>query len=150
MTTQSSQPHEDPGQKSSLLILVGIPLIIVGASLWILNIEGIVTGNWSAIVQVIFTALGILLTLLQLGSQMTTWKHSLHRKVRCHPEVEGVYLGADGYQSALIIKVKKLLQGTSINLYRGFNTPCSQPDIASIVVGYKIRTRSNLPLTRTR
>jgi hypothetical protein len=52
-----------------VVVTVGI-VMLAGAVLWILNLEGIVKGSWADIFGVIFTFLGVLYALLQWYAQL--------------------------------------------------------------------------------
>jgi hypothetical protein len=53
----------------TFVVTVGI-LMLAGAILWILSLEGIVQGSWAGIFGVIFTFLGVLWALLQWYAQL--------------------------------------------------------------------------------
>lgn len=50
-------------------VMVGI-IMLVGAIVWILSLEGIVIGFWASIMSVVFTFLGVLYGLLQWLAQL--------------------------------------------------------------------------------
>ncbi len=59
----AKQPHLPRARLISAIIFSS--LIIAAACIWILNIEGLVKGDWSNILPIIFVALAVLLPLIQ-------------------------------------------------------------------------------------
>src|SRR5215472_13207411 len=56
-------------QTLTVVVLMGI-IMLTGAILWILSLEGLVTGLWANVMSVIFTFLGVLYGLLQWLAQL--------------------------------------------------------------------------------
>ena len=56
-------------QTLTVVVPVGI-VMLAGAILWILSLEGLVTGSWANMMSVIFTFLGVLYGLLQWLAQL--------------------------------------------------------------------------------
>src|SRR5438105_1965845 len=54
---------------SLVFALTTILLIVVGATIWILNIEKVINGSWSSIFGVVFTVFGVALSFLQWHTQ---------------------------------------------------------------------------------
>ena len=52
-------------EKRFIIALVAILFLVGGATLWILNSQGIIQGSWSGILLIIFTVLGIVIGLFQ-------------------------------------------------------------------------------------
>ena len=65
-------PQESNRTISQQIVLALAIFVVVGAiggaTIWILSIENIISGPWSAIMAVVLTVLGLLLSLLQLQS----------------------------------------------------------------------------------
>ena len=51
-------------RKRVITAIIAIFLVLAGALVWILNTEHIIQGDWSAILPVVFIALGVIFALL--------------------------------------------------------------------------------------
>jgi len=127
-------------QKRQALLLVIVLPIIGGAIIWILNIQGLVTGPWSSIFSVLFTVLGALVALLQWHQQSPTaiplspHVQSLSRQGMPQVQLEDTHLGVNRRKGALLVKVKKKLVGSTVDLCCGFDSPATCADVVSNVV----------------
>src|SRR5690348_5974355 len=52
-------------EKRLIIAIVAILFLVGGATLWILNNQGIIQGSWSSVLLIIFTVLGIVIGLFQ-------------------------------------------------------------------------------------
>ncbi len=144
MTTQVHDP-QNHRQRPPIFVFIIVLMVIGGASLWILNIQGIVPGPWSSILGVIFTSLGVLLALFQwhfLNTSETSQASAplppaLHQQRR-HAKKESFHLDVNRRRGALIVKVRKNFLGVTVYLCRGFEDVGQKPDAASNVIERKI------------
>src|SRR5947209_16969415 len=63
--TVNTKEHKSLTEKRFIIAIVAILFLIGGATLWILNSQGIIQGSWSGILLIIFTVLGIVIGLFQ-------------------------------------------------------------------------------------
>ena len=63
----SSKTRERKQLRERRFLILGIALLflLAGATLWILNSQGIVRGSWSSTLLIVFTVLGIVVGLFQ-------------------------------------------------------------------------------------
>src|SRR5436853_3389603 len=52
-------------EKRLAIAIIAILFLVGGATLWILNSQGIIQGSWSSILLIIFTVLGVVIGLFQ-------------------------------------------------------------------------------------
>jgi tetratricopeptide (TPR) repeat protein len=60
-----TQERKSLQEKRLIIAIVAILFLVGGATLWILNNQGIIQGSWSGILLIIFTVLGIVIGLFQ-------------------------------------------------------------------------------------
>jgi len=128
-------------------VVFATSLIIVGAIIWILNIEDVIKGPWSSILGVIFTVLSAVLTLLQWHLQTTLrmLPTSVASPVQATKEnqqghstqIEDIVPRVNRHKGALIVYTKKNMRGATINLNYGFDVVSSKTHLASNVVERK-------------
>lgn len=137
---QEPPRHQRPFQRHFLLPGI-LFLLISGIIAWILNAIGLLLGPWSSILVIVFTGLGVIIPLLQwwwsppIGIVAETQSPSFiqQRLSSMH-----AHLGVSKRKGALIVKAERVLRGTTIHLYRGFDRDDLHPDMASNIVLRKI------------
>lgn len=141
MSQRQETSHEErPMQKRFVLLMVIILPMIGGAIIWILNIQGLITGPWSSIFSVVFTVLGALVAFLQWHQQALTSRppeslfSSMPRQRLPSVHLKETNLGVSRRKGALLVKVKGKFVGSTVNLCRGFDNPHSSVDVAASVV----------------
>lgn len=122
-----------------MFIILGILALLIGAFLWILNIMSIIAGPWSAILGVIFTAMSAILGLLQWQTQSPAedMRHSPNPSLQQQPlstHLNGITLGMNKRNGALIIKTKKKYLGATLHLSRGIGTTPLATEMVSNVM----------------
>jgi hypothetical protein len=138
------QGHEHHNQ---MLIILGILALLIGALLWILNIMSIIAGPWAAILGVIFTAMSAIFGLLQWQTQSTTEAMPHHSdsfalQQTLSASLNGITLGMNKRNGALIIKTKKKYLGTTLHLCRGIGITPLATEMVSNIMERKIGSSS--------
>lgn len=125
-------------RRKRFILLLAFLIIAVGIVIGIMNIESILPGPWINILQILFTGIGLLLALFQLGlgSQAHMPLQELKRN--------DIDLCTDKHRGALIIRAKKQDRGTSMTLHCGFDLNQQGPKAAATVSYQTINGRSLL------
>lgn len=90
-TQQQEQASSKARQRKQLrerrFLILGIALLFLlgGATLWILNSQGIVRGSWSSALLIVFTVLGVVVGLFQWLFPITSPPQQQHAGRRCRP-----------------------------------------------------------------
>lgn len=112
----------------ALLLLMGIAVV------WIVNVTSVL----SSILSVVFTLLGVLLTLLQWPPPPNAQAlASGQSRKPFYEEIEGLELAVNKRKGAILIYARKELRGCSVNLSSGFRTHHLKAERASSVIGRK-------------
>ncbi len=144
---QNQQYH----RKQPIIIILAFFMIIGGASIWILNIIGVIRGPWSSIMVVIFTTLGVLLGFLQFYSQFVPGLSPLLAALpanllrylwKQHGQSQVLSLDVSKNKGVLLVKTKKNLRGATIHLCRGFDLVNLKSYAASNVVERRLEGRT--------
>ncbi len=138
MTMQHLRHNRAPWHWGSASFLVVTGTITLIAITWILALSGVFPSILATIISVLFTALGLLLSLLQFIRSRFSSEHQIHTF-----RVENVDLGLSPYQGALVILSNTGFRGTSINLCKGFYEHPPEPEMAGCVNTYRINGRSS-------
>lgn len=142
MMAHAQEPQDEKRrmQKRLAFLRIIVLLILGGAIIWILNIQGIVPGPWSSIFSAVFTVIGVIVALLPWHqpspARISRGPLSLPLFQPRMPNVplEETNLGVNRRKGALIVKVRKKLVGSTVYLCHGFDNPVSSADVASNVV----------------
>jgi hypothetical protein len=125
--------------KHSIFLIVVLFLVVAGAVIWILNVEGQIHGAWSNILGVIFTVLGIVFAMLQWHGQMI---FAAVAPVTGEVAKQEVNLEENLQTGVLVIYTKKQLRGTTIHLFHGFDSIGPYADLATNIVERKVNGKA--------
>lgn len=140
---QDQQQHSRRGRKRFVLVGITLLLLMGVAAIWIMNVGNVVSG----ILSIIFTLLGITITLFQWQPHPQLEPRAPIRVIvpdelnqqRFYEQIEGMTPEVNKHKGALIIYTRKDLRGSTINLSFGFNNNNPKADLASSVIGRKRR-----------
>jgi hypothetical protein len=143
MTVQVQDQQQYSRGKRKRLALMSIALLLLAgiAVIWIVNATSVL----SSILSIVFTLLGVMLTLLQwpsqseLNSQISAKSplSSGQSQKHFYEEIEGIDLAVNKRKGALLVYTRKDLRGSHVNLSTGFRSHNLKADMASSVIGRK-------------
>lgn len=151
MTQTHNQRYQNRWkQLRTAFVIAAILLVFIGAVIWILNIENLLTGPWSSIASVVFTVLGVITALLQWHSppsadaSMASLDLSMEdtEPQGIQTQMKGNSSGIDRCEGTLIVYTKRNLRGATVNLNRGFEAVNLKTHLASNVVKRKKNGRT--------
>lgn len=144
---QGSQDEIQQIQRYPMLLVVFIILLIAGAIVWSLSTAGLMKGSWSGLFGPIFTAVGVIATVLSVAITLFQRKHlsltetSAHipsNLLRHHMSSvrtgKETILGRRRRKGSLIVIGNKKLSGSTVHLCRGFDRDDTSADVASNIV----------------
>ncbi len=143
MTMQEPDQQQYRRWKRRRLAFRGLALVLlIGvAAFWIVNMGSALSG----ILGVVFTLLGIFLTLWSLQPRLELQAQADGGLVRgqaqqhLYEQIEGMVLGVDNRKGAIVVYTRKDMRGTTVNLSFGFHDNHLKPDLTSSVVGRRRR-----------
>lgn len=134
-------------KRLTLLIVVILPLLI-GATIWVLSVQGLITGSWSGVFGAIFTAVGAVFTVIGViytlfqphqppldevpsisANASTRQRHMLRVRTRLETT-----LGASKRKGSLIVLGNRRLSGVTIHICHGFDQNGIPAEMASNIV----------------
>lgn len=126
-----------PKPKRPILLVIAILFITVGTIICLLNIVQILRGPWTAILDVLFSACGLIMALMQWQPLARPSSHPASPPTP-HTHITTTNLGVDNYRGAVIIHVKRQDRGQGIHLSRGFNSSQNPPNAAATIMQHTI------------
>ncbi len=138
--THDQHYYPQTKQKSLLLKAIVIPLILLGASIWMLSISGMIKGPWSNVLEVAFTVFSVVLTFLQwhIQSSIETQPAPINSPTQQADQdnllIGNLTIGVNKQKGLLIVYTKKNLRGKTVLLNQGFDRAKAEIFAASNVV----------------
>ncbi len=137
IVAQRPRPPQRPWHSRWALISITAVLMLGGAIIWILSLDGIIQSTWAGLCGAVFTVLGAFLTLLQLIVQLTSAPAATSPAAALtqHHQAQrgGLSPGTTRHTGAIAVFVKKQLAGSTIHLSREFDTIHLNPIAAANV-----------------
>ncbi len=143
MTVQVSEQQPPGGRRRKRLLLTVLALVFLTgiATIWMFSAGG----NLPTVFGIVFTLLGILIAFFQWQLPVSVEAQAGTAGVptgesppsSLHEQAQGMVLGVSKHKGALVIKTRKELRGSTINLSFGFDRSSPKADLASSVVAQR-------------